>query len=270
MIARICLVFLTLCTVMSSATAQKRGEWEPTLTGTTFGKHPVMPPVKLRYTLSWKGAVESGALTFELNKPDKRYPQYHISQIYGGSSGFARTLFPYQGNFVSFLNTKTLRPVSFVGEETDKREHMKTTNRYTTRRMTSEEVVIPKRRGAKKRTEKEEFTFPNTFDAMSAMYFIRSQPLGKGDVIRFVLHPFHSPYLATVTVKHRGAHNGRPAIQLDLQLRKIRSDFSLRDYKKMSEATLWLSDDDLRIPIELRSKVFIGDVRMTLAGVERL
>lgn len=270
MLLRHLLLLATLLLISLPASAQQRAEWEPTLTGTKFGKHPTVPPVKLKYSLSWKGAVQSGVLTFELNKPDKRYPQYHIAQIYGGSRGIARTLFPYQGNFVSFLRKDSLRPVSFVGEETDKREHMKTTNRYNAKRMTSEEIVTPKRRGAAKQTEKETFTFPNTFDAVSAMYFIRSQELEKGQQLRFVLHPFHSPYLAIVTVLGREKHNGRASIKLDLKLHKIRDNFALRDYKKMSKATLWLSDDDLRIPIELRSQVFIGDVRMTLQGVEPL
>jgi hypothetical protein len=32
----------------------------------------------------------------------------------------------------------------------------------------------------------------------------------------------------------------------------------------MKSATLWLSDDANRLPLELRAEVFIGDVRMTL------
>jgi hypothetical protein len=38
----------------------------------------------------------------------------------------------------------------------------------------------------------------------------------------------------------------------------------------MKSTTLWLSDDANRIPVELRSEVFIGDVRMTLSGHRKL
>ena len=45
---------------------------------------------------------------------------------------------------------------------------------------------------------------------------------------------------------------------------KIMKDLSLKPYKKMKTSTLWISDDEDRIPLELRVDAFIGDVRMTL------
>jgi hypothetical protein len=38
----------------------------------------------------------------------------------------------------------------------------------------------------------------------------------------------------------------------------------LKSYNKLKKATLWISDDADRIMIELRSEVFIGDVRAVL------
>jgi hypothetical protein len=38
----------------------------------------------------------------------------------------------------------------------------------------------------------------------------------------------------------------------------------------MKTATLWISDDQHRIPLELRVAAFIGDVRMTLKKQEML
>ena len=34
-------------------------------------------------------------------------------------------------------------------------------------------------------------------------------------------------------------------------------------------AQLWFSDDKLRLPVEVRSKVFIGDVRATLQRFDK-
>jgi hypothetical protein len=55
-------------------------------------------------------------------------------------------------------------------------------------------------------------------------------------------------------------------------MRKIdRKTLELLPYKKMqSDATLWLSDDDARIPVEFRAAVFIGDIRATLADYQKL
>jgi hypothetical protein len=35
------------------------------------------------------------------------------------------------------------------------------------------------------------------------------------------------------------------------------------------DATLWLSDDEDRIPVELRAAVFIGDVRAVLTNFRK-
>jgi len=69
-----------------------------------------------------------------------------------------------------------------------------------------------------------------------------------------------------ITVLGREQHNGRACIKLDVKLNKInKKTLKLEDYSKLKKATLWISDDADRVLIELRSKVFIGDVRMVLA-----
>jgi hypothetical protein len=51
---------------------------------------------------------------------------------------------------------------------------------------------------------------------------------------------------------------------------KIMKDLSLKPYKKMKTSTLWITDDEDRVPLELRVEAFIGDVRMTLTGQQKL
>ena len=68
-----------------------------------------------------------------------------------------------------------------------------------------------------------------------------------------------------ITVLGREKHNGRACIKLDVKLQKIDKDtMHLKSYKKLKKATLWISDDADRIMVELRSEVFIGDVRAVL------
>ena len=66
-------------------------------------------------------------------------------------------------------------------------------------------------------------------------------------------------------------HNDRKTIRLSVGMQKIdRKTLELRPYKKMKrDAMLWLSDDDDRIPVELRAAVFIGDVRAVLTGFRK-
>ena len=85
-----------------------------------------------------------------------------------------------------------------------------------------------------------------------------------------VLHPFASAYLARVKVLRRESHRGLNCLKMDLKLNKIGQEGKLLEYDKMKKATLWLSDDNERLPIEIRSEVFIGDVRAILVGKKYL
>jgi hypothetical protein len=70
----------------------------------------------------------------------------------------------------------------------------------------------------------------------------------------------------------RELHEGRNAIRLTLGMRKIdRDTLKLQPYKKLKkDATLWLSDDADRVPIELRAAAFIADVRARLTAHRKL
>ena len=57
---------------------------------------------------------------------------------------------------------------------------------------------------------------------------------------------------------------------MSIALQKIDDDMSLKHYKKLKSATLWISDDTWRIPVEIRAKVFVGDVRVLLTKHEAL
>jgi hypothetical protein len=54
-------------------------------------------------------------------------------------------------------------------------------------------------------------------------------------------------------------------------MRKIdRKTNELLPYKKLKQdATLWLSDDADRMPVELRAAAFIGDVRVTQISLKK-
>ena len=78
-----------------------------------------------------------------------------------------------------------------------------------------------------------------------------------------------------ITVLGKEKHNGKNCIKLDIALRKIdKKDGSLGEYKKLKKATLWLTDDPYRIPLELRvgiklaNHLNIGSARLNLIKFE--
>lgn len=255
----IVLLFLACATLLSAAP-----EWTKDVNVTKPGPHLKIRPVQLSYQLSWNGTVNSGRATFRFGVPDKRYPKNFIGQVFGNSSGVARNIFPFDFNYTSFLKKSDYRPQVFVAEETDREETKNTTTRFSKKGISVTQKETKRKTGSSSNSTSS-FAYPNAFCLHSAILYVRSLDLKPGQEAVFVVMPFKTPYLARVKNLGNEIHRSRRTIKLDLKLQKIdRSTLALKSYDKMKSFTLWLSDDPERLPLEFRTKVFIGDVRAVL------
>jgi hypothetical protein len=262
-----CLAILALLFV---PLLQAAPAWQKELTSPDPGTFSRPVPTVLDFQLSWKGAIDSGKVRIEFAPPDVKKPGTYVVRSSSASLGAAAVLFPYQNHFWSELDPVSFRPRFFHAVETDKKESVTTTVRHFSGRVESREITSITKTGKTKQTDKV-FAFAPVFDVFSAMLHVRSQKLDNGDKLVIPLQPFNKPYLMRVTVLGRERFANRDTIKLSVALEKIDPKTkTLLPYKKMKSSTLWLSDDANRIPVELRSEVFIGDVRMTLAGARKL
>ncbi len=215
--------------------------------------------------------LDSGRLRIEFEPKDGRKPGLLVVRSSAASRGPAAALFPYRSNFWSEIHPESLRPQFFHSVETDRRETVTSTTRHFHDRVESVEITEPLGKGKTKRNDRV-FKFSPAYDIFSAMLHVRSQALVAGERITLVVHPFDNPYLLNVRVVGREIHCERRTIRLGVSMQKIdRDTLELRPYKKMKrEATLWLSDDEERIPVELRAAIFIGDVRAVLTDFRKL
>lgn len=260
-----CLLVITL--IPSLCFAQDVRDWKSELTSATPGPHPKLVPTVLELQVSWKAMIQSGVLKIEFAPADAEKPGAYVIRSSATSLGAAAVLFPYQSHFWSELDPASFQPRFFKAVEIDKKQTVTTTVRHFAARAVTREVAIAAKTKVAKTTDKT-FKFTPVFDIFSAMLHIRSQKLATGDKIAFVVCPFKTPYLLRVKVAGRELHEGRKAIRLTLGMRKIdRDTLKLQPYKKLKkDATLWLSDDADRVPIELRAAAFIGDVRARLTA----
>ena len=228
-------------------------------------------PVHLSFQMNWNGKINSGRLNMLFGREDARYPKHFIAQIYGASTGLARTLYPYDYSFTSFLRKDSYLPAMFTSTETTSKKRTETSNWYRPS-VRSREVSTPLRKGKAPKTKTSSFSFERApiHDLASALIYLRRLELKIGETAVLVVHPFASPYLARVKVLRRETHRGLKCLRMDLRLQKIGPGGKLIGYDKMKRATLWLSDDQERLPVELRTEVFIGDVRAILTGKKYL
>lgn len=241
--------------------------WQADLTSPAPGPFPAIAPVVLDMEISWKGMIRAGTLRMEFAPAGVSKPGRLVVRSTASSLGAAAVLFPYETHFWSELSPANLRPSFFNATETDAEEKVDTTVRYTATQAEFREIAKTLKTGAVA-TETNTFTFAPVFDMFSAMLLVRSQKLADGDAIVQVVQPFGTPYLLRVKVLAHEVHNGRKAIRLKVGLQKInRKSLKLNAYKKLkSDATMWLSDDADRVPIEFRAAAFIGDVRAVLVN----
>ncbi len=261
-------IILASCAICAIASADPA--WKKDLSPPTPGPHPPIPSGTLSLQVSWKGILNSGAFQLEFAPKDAKKPDSYVVRSSTSSLGLASTFFPYKGNSWSELDPSTLRPKLAHSVEIDKSETLTTTTRFLPDRVESTETSIPLGKKSGK-TGTRSFAFTPVFDICSAILHVRSQKLANGDRIHIVVHPFNNPYLLHVNVIGREKHLNRDTIRLTVGMRKIdRKTLELKPYKKIKkDATLWLSDDADRIPVELRAAVFIGDIRATLASFNK-
>jgi hypothetical protein len=245
--------------------------WKSELTPPGPGDFAPLAPCVVDLQVSWKGLLDSGTVRMEFAPKEMRKPGSLVVRSASTSLGTAAVLFPYASHTWSEIDLVSLHPKFFQSTETDGKETVVTTNRHFPDRVESTEVTTPRHQKPLAKRRQHEFAASPIFDAYSAMLHIRSQKLAPGDRITLLIHPFHNPYLLRVKVVAREIHLDRKTIRLSVGMRKIdRKTLELRPYRKMKrDATLWLSDDAERIPVELRAAIFIGDIRATLSDFRK-
>ena len=82
--------------------------------------------------------------------------------------------------------------------------------------------------------------------------------------------PFNRPYLATFKVVGRESHKVKgttyEAIRLDADVGKVNTDLTIKSYEKIKRTTLWFTDYEYRIHLEMQTHLTFGYVSARLDG----
>jgi hypothetical protein len=248
-----------------SASTVSGAKWEATVTASSPPTFPAPRPMHAKYGFGWSGFPGATA--------DVRFtkPSGDRFQLDGAvhTIGLVRALWKFDANHTSIVDAGTLHPVEVKQIENVRSKKTVTTLSFEPNGVTSRETETPgKTPGPKIR----HFDSPHLFDLLSALLYLRSQPLQERSVQRVVVYPATSAYLTTVTVQGRerltvpaGTYN---AIKLDLQLSKIGKNRELEPHRKFRRATVWMSDDPDRLLLKIEAQIFVGSVFAELQSVE--
>ena len=240
--------------------------WQKNLSKAPAGPFKKKKKSKLYYTLTWKGSIKAGETVVAFEKNNGKSSPVKV-ECSGYTSGLARKVFPYDFFLKSKYNGNTLAPIQYEIWEQNKDEAKQLYGKFRGNTVKVSEIVTPNDTKTPVKST-ETFSYPRLFDIYSSILYVGSQPLNNGDDINMLLFPFDKPYLARLKVLGREKHLGHDCIKLDLKLNKVKSDLTLKNYEKFKKAELWITDNSDRIMVELRSEIFIGDVRTTLVKTE--
>jgi len=237
-------------------TASAGPAWESTLTKDPPGNFPELRPVRTTYHFGWSGITAATGDMHFIKTSENRFKL----EAAGKTIGFVRALWKMDATYRGLVDADTLRPVESKQTETYRKKRLITDLAFTNSGVTRARTEGP---GASK-TSTVPFNFPGLFDLHSAWLYLRSQPLNNHSVYRLVVYPATSAYLTTVTVLghervsvRAGGYN---SIKIDLQLERVGKKLELEPHRKFRRATIWISDDENRIPLRIEAQIFVGTV----------
>ncbi|MDY8135218.1 DUF3108 domain-containing protein [Aquimarina sp. 2201CG5-10] len=192
-------------------------------------------------------------------------PVYHIIGE-GKSSGLLSLFFKVEDNYETYIDKKEVRPYRFV-RKINEGGHTKDIE-INFDHQKNEALVFNKKYNTKKTFTIKE----NVQDMMSSFYFLRNEidtsNLKKGDEFFVNMffdsenYKFKLKFLGREVLKTKiGKMNTlkfRPYVQAD------------RIFKEEESMTVWVSDDDNRMPLKIKADIVVGSIQADLIAFKGL
>lgn len=243
-------------------------DWQEDVTALRAGPFPPLPTeLNARYVFGWSG-IEAAEADVRLSRGADGV---WTASVKGGTTGAARSLWKLDADYEAAVAEADWRSLSSCLVERYKRYNVEEQCDY------SPGGVRSLRQSTKQGASKPDwmnFDVPGLRDMAGALLLARSQPLGNGDTISLAVFPGEWMYLVRVKVEGREMiswHGQKRAVlRASLEIDWIGKDYSLKPHKKFQRGTVWVSDDEIRLPLRVEVKVFIGYVFAELQTIEHL
>jgi hypothetical protein len=215
---------------------------------------------KLKYRVHY-GLLTGGYADFEVSDKPQTYnnrPVYHI-KVSGRSTGVVDAMFKVRDEFESFLDTEALVPWKAVKNVQE--------GNYK-----SMDVIIFDHRRRLAQSNKGQLTIPEgTKDIISSIYYARSLNMENaqpGDVFPVTFYLDHKNY------EFRFKYIGRETIKIGagkFKAIKVKPQvIEGRVFKDQEAITLWVSDDENKVPLLAQSEIWVGSLKAELVESQGL
>ncbi len=239
------LFFLTATVGQQKPTVFKSGEW-------------------LRYKMSYSGFLRAGTAVLELSEKDFNGKKVFYTKGTGWTSGAVKWFFKVEDRYESYFDKDTIKPYLFKRKinEGGYKKHRITSFNYKSNKAYVQDFTLQKDTSV---------VFSRVQDMLSAFYYLRNynvKNMKKGEEIGIDMfmdsqvYPFKLRFLGREILKTKfGTLKTmifRPLVQ------------SGRIFKAQESVTLWITDDENKIPVKLSADLSVGSLRADLEAYKGL
>ncbi|HEY5742246.1 MAG TPA: DUF3108 domain-containing protein [Terrimicrobiaceae bacterium] len=259
-------VAVALITAIVCSLCQAAEPWIERVGPQTPGPFPLVRPFSGEFRFGWSNIGAASARAQISYSGDQI-----IVEVEGGTDGLARLLWQLDARHKAIILQEGLTPLAFEQVEKYAKRKVRTEAVFKPDGLWRIRAVTPDPKNVAKWKK---IKIEPVRDIVSTMLLIRSQPLNNGDKIGVVAFPGDAPFLVEVTV---GAHQQirvanvlRKSIRLDFQIQRIdlKNKHRLGPHGKFKNGTVWISDDENRVPLRAEVNIFIGFVYGELANIK--
>lgn len=222
---------------------------------------------KATYRASWNGifAVATADIYTSSKMVDGK-KVYHV-RVEARSSKALDVFWKMRDTIQSTFDAKSLAPVQYTFNQRENSRVIDTVASYD--RAAERWSVNRQQVGKKKKAY--QFNSHNTLDPITAVYLARSSEFKVGDRLYFKVFGGRYQYLLELFVERKEpvALEKGNVVQAYRIVPRVQN-ITKRGYaQRFSEAAIWISADERRVPVKMSSKIIFGSVEMELIDDQR-
>ena len=223
---------------------------------------PFAPGEKLRYAVQWR-LIPAGEA--ELSIGHDSSPGWWKAVAKAHSLGYVSNLYKVEDEYTAVFRNPTFCSVGIRKQINEGDRHREVNIEFDLRRR----LALLWNRDVTGETpiRQDQFPIPEcVHDILSALYFIRTQPLEVGRSFEFPLND------GGRTISVRVEVQALEEVQTEIgkvQAFRVEPDvFSGQLFNRKGRLFVWFSNDPQRLPVQLRAQIGIGTIIASLASVE--
>ena len=218
----------------------------------------------LKYKMSYSGFFKAGTAELNLKETDLNGKKVFYAKGFGKTSDFIGWFFKVRDTYESYFDYYKVAPYLFKRDVNEGGYIIKRDTRF------NQETKIATIEDFKYNTKKE-VSFGDVQDMISAFYYLRTiniDSIKTGGEID--LNMFFDSKTFTFKLRFLGKEYIKTKFGKikTIKLRPIVQ--SGRVFKEQESVTLWVSDDNNRLPIRLQADILIGSIKADLESFKNL